>query len=149
MSKNIPHTPFDSGPDAATASDSTLDNRNALNLKIAQQVSNLRKAKGWTGADLAREIGIPDAKFQQYESGTLPFQVAHLGQIARVLSVPVDQLLGIEPETDHTSVPIRGPTLDELYGLAHDFERIKSKARKRALLKLVQSIANSKMGRAG
>ena len=149
MSKNTSHTPFDFRPDAAPESDSALDNRYALNLKIAQQVSNLRKAKGWTCADLAKEIGIPDAKFQQYESGNLPFQVAHLGQIARALSVPVDQLLGIDPETHQTSGPSLTPTLNELYGLANDFERIKSKARKRALLKLVQSIANSKMGRAG
>ena len=146
MSKNTPPAPPESKPRDFRERAATICDRDLLNLEIAQQISNLRKEKGWTRADLASEIGLADTKLQQYESGKLSFQSALLHQIAKALSVPVDRLFGMDSEPDQTSAP--PPTLNELYGLANDFSRIKSKTRKRALLKLVQAIADSKMGRA-
>ena len=62
----------------------------------AEKIKALREAKGWTQADLARKLGITRNGVNSWEQGLSMPSPACLVDLARVLSVSTDYLLGIE-----------------------------------------------------
>lgn len=62
----------------------------------ADKIKALREAKGWTQADLARKLGITRNGVNSWEQGLSMPSPACLVDLARVLSVSTDYLLGVE-----------------------------------------------------
>lgn len=61
---------------------------------IAERIKELRQARGWTQADLARRLSITRNGVNSWEQGLSP---ASLVDLARLFSVSTDYLLGVKP----------------------------------------------------
>ena len=63
---------------------------------IAERIKELRQARGWTQADLARRLSITRNGVNSWEQGLSTPSPASLVDLARLFSVSTD-LLGVEP----------------------------------------------------
>ena len=61
---------------------------------IAERIKELRQARGWTQADLARRLSITRNGVNSWEQG---LSTPSLVDLARLFSVSTDYLLGVEP----------------------------------------------------
>ena len=66
-------------------------------LVIAERIKELRQARGWTQADLARRLSITRNGVNSWEQGLSTPSPASLVDLARLFSVSTDYLLGVEP----------------------------------------------------
>lgn len=64
---------------------------------IAKRIKELRQARGWTQADLARRLSITRNGVNSWEQGLSTPSPASLVDLARLFSVSTDYLLGVEP----------------------------------------------------
>lgn len=64
---------------------------------IAERIKELRQARGWTQADLARRLSITRNGVNSWEQGLSTPSPASLVDLARLFSVSPDYLLGVEP----------------------------------------------------
>ena len=63
---------------------------------IAERIKELRQARGWTQADLARRLNITRNGVNSWEQGLSVPSPASLVELAKVFSVTTDYLLGVE-----------------------------------------------------
>lgn len=63
---------------------------------IAEKIKELRQARGWTQADLARRLNITRNGVNSWEQGLSTPSPASLVDLARLFSVSTDYLLGVE-----------------------------------------------------
>ncbi|WP_413604595.1 helix-turn-helix domain-containing protein [Evtepia gabavorous] len=63
---------------------------------IAERIKELRQARGWTQADLARRLGVTRNGVNSWEQGLSMPSPASLVDLARLFSVSTDYLLGVE-----------------------------------------------------
>lgn len=63
---------------------------------IAERIKELRQARGWTQADLARRLGVTGNGVNSWEQGLSMPSPASLVDLARLFSVSTDYLLGVE-----------------------------------------------------
>lgn len=61
-----------------------------------ETIKDLRTARGWTQADLARRLGITRNGVNSWEQGLSVPSPASLVELAKVFSVTTDYLLGVE-----------------------------------------------------
>ncbi|GFE87776.1 helix-turn-helix transcriptional regulator [Steroidobacter agaridevorans] len=66
---------------------------------LGARICQLRKARGFTQAELARAIRVSQQAVFAYELGERRVSVLVLAKIARVFSVSVEELVGIAPPT--------------------------------------------------
>lgn len=66
---------------------------------LGAQITQLRKARGMTQAELARAIGVSQQAVFAYELGERRTSVLVLTKIAKVLTVPVEHLIGLAKQT--------------------------------------------------
>lgn len=84
--------------------------------RIGQRIRAARQAAHFTQEELANQIGVSGSAVSQWESGTRGVGVPELENIARVLSVSVQQLVGESPlpaEVEETDETITAVDLDE------------------------------------
>lgn len=62
----------------------------------AEKIRNLREARGWTQAELARRLGITRNGVNSWEQGLSMPSPAFLVELAKTFSVSTDYLLGVE-----------------------------------------------------
>lgn len=62
----------------------------------SERIKELRQARGWTQADLARRLGVTRNGVNSWEQGLSMPSPASLVDLARLFSVPTDYLLGVE-----------------------------------------------------
>jgi len=62
----------------------------------AEKIKALRTARGWTQADLARQLNITRNGVNSWEQGLSMPSPAFLVELAKVFSVTTDYLLGLE-----------------------------------------------------
>ena len=62
----------------------------------AEKIRNLREARGWSQAELARRLGITRNGVNSWEQGLSMPSPAFLVELAKTFSVSTDYLLGIE-----------------------------------------------------
>lgn len=65
-------------------------------LVIAERIKELRQARGWTQADLARRLSITRNGVNSWEQGLSTPSPASLVDLTRLFSVSTDYLLGVE-----------------------------------------------------
>lgn len=63
---------------------------------IAERIKELRQARGWTQADLARRLSITRNGVNSWEQELSTPSPASLVDLARLFSVSTDYLLGVE-----------------------------------------------------
>ncbi len=79
------------------------------NFEIGRRMRAARKKRGWTIAEMA-EIGkIKAVVIGSYERGSRNMPISRLGEIARILGVDVDYLLGQSPTRQESALVL---TLD-------------------------------------
>ena len=61
-----------------------------------EKIKELRTARGWTQADLARRLGITRNGVNSWEQGLSVPSPASLVDLAKIFSVSTDYLLGVE-----------------------------------------------------
>lgn len=66
--------------------------------RFGERLARIRKAAGFTQRELAKEVGISQRMVAYYEGQTDHPPAKLLPEIARVLRVTTDELLGIKPE---------------------------------------------------
>lgn len=62
----------------------------------AEKIKNLRQARGWTQAEMARRLGVTRNGVNSWEQGLSAPSPASLVDLARLFSVSTDYLLGVE-----------------------------------------------------
>lgn len=92
----------------------------------AEKIKALRDAKGWTQADLARKLSITRNGVNSWEQGLSMPSPAYLVDLARVLSVSTDYLLGIE---SNASVNVPGLDDKDVAVLAELADRLRNRKR--------------------
>ncbi len=60
---------------------------------ISENISILRKEKGWTQAELARQLYKPEDAVQKWESGENTPTLRDFQRLAEIFSVPMDYLM--------------------------------------------------------
>lgn len=63
---------------------------------IAEKIKALRTARGWTQAELARQLNITRNGVNSWEQGLSMPSPAFLVELAKTFSVTTDYLLGLE-----------------------------------------------------
>ncbi len=63
---------------------------------ISEKVKDLRQARGWTQAELARRMGITRNGINSWEQGLSIPSPSSLVELAKIFSVSTDYLLGVE-----------------------------------------------------
>lgn len=68
---------------------------------LGAHVSQLRKQRGMTQAELARAIGVSQQAVFAYEIGERRISVLILAKLSKVFSMPVEQLMGLTSPAPH------------------------------------------------
>lgn len=58
------------------------------------QIERLRRAKGMTQAELAKQIGVDQTAVHMWENGKTSPRLSHLKKLANALDCSLDELLG-------------------------------------------------------
>jgi len=66
-------------------------------MKVGERIREFRIAKGWTQKELAFNSGLAEITIRQYEKGKRTPKTKQLQEIASVLDVSINELLGINP----------------------------------------------------
>jgi len=62
---------------------------NADNVRVGQQIANLRRAAGITRREFAKRVGITSQQLIEYEEGARVVPASHLWDIAIAQDVPL------------------------------------------------------------
>lgn len=65
--------------------------------ELGARIAQGRKAQGFTQESLAAELGIAQQTLAHYEVGRLRVPASMLPTLARLLALPVEELLGVKP----------------------------------------------------
>lgn len=80
-------------------------------LAIAERLTAFRKAKGLTQVDLAQRLHSTQAVISKYERGELLLHGELIAQLAAILRVSADDLLGVASRRRAGAAPL--PTVDK------------------------------------
>lgn len=84
----------------------TQNTSNNKNITLGEKIADIRRTRGLTQKDLAGKIGVSQKVISRYECGTLRINNNILKQIAIVLSVSTDFLLGIDKKENNLPIKI-------------------------------------------
>lgn len=88
----------------------------------SDKIKDLRQARGWTQADLARRLGVTRNGVNSWEQGLSMPSPASLVDLARLFSVSTDYLLGVE---NLTTVNVSGLDARDVAILAELADRLR------------------------
>lgn len=91
-------------------------------LVTSDKIKDLRQARGWTQADLARRLGVTRNGVNSWEQGLSMPSPASLVDLARLFSVSTDYLLGVE---NLTTVNVSGLDARDVAILAELADRLR------------------------
>jgi transcriptional regulator with XRE-family HTH domain len=75
-------------------------NDKAFFTALGQKVAQLRKEHGLTQQQLAEQLGIAQQTLAHYEGARLRVPASMLAQLAQILGVPVDVLIGLPAKAE-------------------------------------------------
>ena len=61
-----------------------------------KRLKQARLAKGYTQAEIAAKLGIPQQNYQRYESGKFDLKMSSIYNICKALDISADWLIGLE-----------------------------------------------------
>jgi transcriptional regulator with XRE-family HTH domain len=104
-------------------------------IELGERIANLRKARNITQAQLAEVLGVSQQTIQAYEVGRRRIPVSALPAVARLLSVPMDELFGTVSQAARGK---RGPTSQ----LERSIERISElpKQKQRFVVEMLETV---------
>jgi transcriptional regulator with XRE-family HTH domain len=70
---------------------------------IARRLRELRKARGLTQTEIAKQLAIPQTLLSEYERGTVRLHGVMVAALAKALHVAADELLGLKPVKENGS----------------------------------------------
>jgi transcriptional regulator with XRE-family HTH domain len=91
-------------PRARKKPQQTLDNRLII---IGERLQTIRKRRGFTQKELGERIGLTREAVASYETGRSHLMITTLLDMASVLRVTVNEILGLEHQTIEISVTRR------------------------------------------
>lgn len=97
-------------------------------LAIAQRVTALRKARGITQVELAERLDMSQALVSKYENGEVLLHAELLAQLATILDVSADELLGLRRKRARKPAAAAAPVIDK--GLARRFALLQGLSRR-------------------
>lgn len=100
---------------------------------IAQRVARIRKEKGVTQEEMARTLGVSQSIISEYERGELRLHGELLIQLARILNVSADEMLGLQPTADNGTLKNR-----RILRRIHEIDRL-PKRDQEALLRTIDA----------
>ena len=65
---------------------------------IAERLRKLRKARGMTQLEMAEKLGVVQSIFSSYENGKIRLHGELIIELAKILCVTTDELLGVNGE---------------------------------------------------
>jgi len=74
---------------------------------IAQRVARIRKERGITQKELARLLNVAQSNISDFERGALRLHGELIIQLAKILGVSADELLGLEETKDAGTIKNR------------------------------------------
>lgn len=78
--------------------------------EIGQKLRTAREAAGMTRPDLSKATGVPTKSIEKYETGVQEAGVCRMGEIAQVLGVRIEDLIGIKVPAP--AIPSEDPPWD-------------------------------------
>jgi len=79
----------------------------ATNATLGQHIAQLRKDRGFTQVDLAKQLDVSQAIISSYEGGRVRPHPSFILKLAELLEVSTDQLLGVQPRKSSGRIPRR------------------------------------------
>ena len=74
-------------------------------MELREKLIELRKAKGWTQDELARELGISRQAVSKWERGVIAPATMNLAALGRLYGVPLDELVNGEQPPQEEAAP--------------------------------------------
>ena len=90
----------------------------------ADKIKELRQARGWTQAELGRRLGVTRNGINSWEQGLSMPSPASLVELAQILSVSTDYLLGLESLATHN---LSGLEMQDIALLAELADRLRQR----------------------
>lgn len=97
---------------------------------IGQRLTAIRKARGLTQIDVAQKLDITQTLISKYERGDLLLHGELIAQLARLLDVSADDVLGIQRKKASSRTKPVAPTPAVDRGLARRFALLQSLPRR-------------------
>ena len=84
---------------------------NAAQETIGSRIARLRKDKGMTQKELAEALGVTQPAVSDYENDEIGLESIRIVQLAQILGVSADEILGLEKAGKTTSAGIKNRRL--------------------------------------
>lgn len=125
---------------------SALSDKEAL--AIAQRLTALRKARGITQVELAQRLDVSQALVSKLENGEVLVHAELLAQLASLLRVSADELLGLHRPRSRRAPSQLTPAIDK--GLARRFALLQSLSRRdrETVSRTIDALVAARAGRA-
>ena len=128
-----------------------IDPRSAteLDAEIGLRLRQVRESRDISQRVLAERLGITHQQVQKYEDGKNRLTVSRLDEICRVLEISpqyffeVDSRYGASGLEDNAQAPLGGARSPDERKLLTAFGRLKSRDQRKAVIRLVNSMADS------
>lgn len=128
-----------------------IDPRSAteLDAEIGLRLRQVRESRDISQRVLAERLGITHQQVQKYEDGKNRLTVSRLDEICRVLEISpqyffeVDSRYGAAGLEDNAQAPLGGARSPDERKLLTAFGRLKSRDQRKAVIRLVNSMADS------
>lgn len=78
---------------------------------MGSRIARLRKDKGMTQSELADALGVTQPVVSDYENGVIGLDSARIVQLAQILGVSADEILGLDKMTKASSAGIKNRRL--------------------------------------
>lgn len=115
-----------------------------IDMNIGENIKRLRKKRGWTQKDLAASLQTTQKVICDYESQNSKPPIERLPELAKVLGVSVDELLGVKEVREVEEAP-RHHGNSRLYKIQDEFSKL-SPADQRAIRKQIHGLVMQKNG---
>lgn len=84
-------------------------------MEFTEELKSAREKVGMTQKEIAEILGIDKSTYSGYESGKRSPDVPRIKELAKILNVSADKLLGIEKESCKTDESVKQLSTEELF----------------------------------
>ena len=121
---------------------------NHIDVEVGQRIRIQRNALGLSQTELADHLGVTFQQVQKYENGKNRVGIGRLTKIAKVLRLPVTNLLGVDDSLgaksrghDETSSPLKLLTFPGAVRLLRAYGKLTDGKMRRSIVQIVEIAA--------